>query len=97
MWLLIQCCKYHVFNCRQLITPKVNLGLYMIHSDCIHAITSHNFVHPSNGVHGKNVDFDWRQVKSDQNERGKISKPIWTRGCGGSLEFVVMTLQLLIF
>ena len=57
------------------------------------AITAHNFVDQNNGVHRKKVNFDWRQVKVDQNKRGKISNPIWMTGCGGSGEVTVMTLQ----
>jgi len=46
-------------------------------------------VDPSNGVHRKKVDFDWRQVEVDQNKKGKISNPIWTRGWGGSGDVAV--------
>ena len=61
------------------------------------AITAHDLVDPSNGVHRKKVNFEWRRVKVDYNKRRKISNPTWMRGCGGSGEVAVMTLQLLIF
>ena len=95
------------------MTPKVNLALYLYDSFRVHSwnrlIGLPNVKAPQGAslhtiswiqavtVHRKEVDFFWRQVEVDQKKRGKVSNPIWTRGCGGSEEVTVMTLQTVYF